>query len=76
MEQPNRRKLISNAFAKLHEQLSVVRGHVEAMDDPDAEDLMESMEIGLLAPMRRLRLRLDIPYDWHERREPAGEEGV
>lgn len=73
MDEPNRRKLISNAFSKLHEQISLVRCHVEAMDDPDAEDLMETMEIGLLAPMRRLRRRLDIPYDWHEQRESTVE---
>jgi hypothetical protein len=76
MDEPNRRKLISNAFSKLHEQISLVRTHVEAMEDSAAEDLMEAMEIGLLAPMRKLRLRLDIPYDWHERRESPVEEGA
>jgi hypothetical protein len=67
------RKLMSNAFDKLHEQLSVVRAHVETLEDPEAKKMFESMEFGLLAPMRRLRLHLDIPYDWHERRTTAGE---
>jgi len=64
---------MSNAFNKLHEQLSLVRSHVEALDDPVAQDLLDSMEYGLLAPMRRLRLHLDIPYDWHEQL-PAAQE--
>lgn len=59
-------KLLSNAFNKLHEQLSIVRGHVENLDDCEARKLVEQMEFGLLAPMRKLRIHLDIPYDWHE----------
>ncbi len=50
------RKLISNAFDKMHEQLSLIRSHVEETDDPVAQKLMESMEFGLLAPMRKLRI--------------------
>jgi len=73
MSNQDTRKLISNSFNKLHEQLSVVRSHVELLDDPDARKLLESMEFGLLAPMRRLRLHLNIPYDWHEERSFAGE---
>lgn len=73
METVNYRKLISNSFNKLHEQLSIVRTHVETLDDPEAAKLYESMEFGLLAPMRRLRLHLDIPYDWHEERQPTAE---
>jgi hypothetical protein len=71
METVNHRKLMSNSFNKLHEQLSVVRGHVEALGDPASIKLLESMEFGLLAPMRKLRLHLDIPYDWHEAKQPA-----
>jgi hypothetical protein len=73
MSNQDTRKLISNSFNKLHEQLSVVRSHVESLDDPDARKLIESMEFGLLAPMRRLRLHLNIPYDWHEERSFVGE---
>lgn len=73
MQEVNHRKLISNAFNKLHEQLSVVRAHVETLEDPAAEKFLESMEFGLLAPMRRLRIHLDIPYDWHEPRALAEE---
>jgi hypothetical protein len=67
------RKLMSNAFNKLHEQLSLVRSHVEDLDDDEAARLLESMEFGLLAPMRKLRLKLDIPYDWHEQRATGAE---
>lgn len=73
MAEVNHRKLMSNSFNKLHEQLSVVRSHVEALEDPEARKLVESMEFGLLAPMRKLRIRLDIPYDWHEQKIATGE---
>jgi hypothetical protein len=75
MHNVNYLKLISNCFDKLHEQLSILRAHVESLDDPVARSLLESMECGLFAPMRKLRLRLDIPYDRHDRaqtpKEPA-----
>lgn len=69
------RKLISIAFDKLHEQLSIIRVHVNDLEDFEAQKLMESMEFGLLAPMRKLRKHLDIPYDWHERRPAIRECG-
>lgn len=68
MTQTNHLKLMSNSFNKLHEQLSVIRRHLEQVGDPEAHRLFQSMEFGLLAPMRKLRRRLDIPYDWHEQR--------
>jgi hypothetical protein len=67
------RKLISNSFDKLHEQLSLIRSHVDDCHDPVAQKLVESMESGLLAPMRKLRSHLDIPYDWHEKKSPTRE---
>ena len=73
MEGADPRRLLSNAFNKLHEQLSLVRSHIEGLDDEEAEKLLETMEFGLLAPMRKLRLHLDIPYDWHERRNTLKE---
>lgn len=73
METVNHHKLISNAFNKLHEQLSAVRSHVEALEDPVAGKFLDSMEFGLLAPMRRLRVHLGIPYDWREERSSAEE---
>ncbi len=68
-------KLISNSFNKLHEHLSTLRSHVEQLEDPVAMRFLESMDLGLLAPMRRLRIHLDIPYDWHDR-VPKPEERV
>lgn len=65
----NHLKLMSNSFDKLHEQLSILRAHVKNFDDPKVEEFITQMESGLLAPMRKLRLRLEIPYDWHEKKE-------
>ena len=64
MKNADHRRSMSNSFNKLHEQLSALRSHVEVLGDPVAQTLLESMEYGLLAPMRKLRLHLDIPYDW------------
>jgi hypothetical protein len=72
MREVSHRKLMSNSFDKLHEQLSLIRSHVEGLEDPVARKLVESMEFGLLAPMRKLRVHLDIPYDWHEKKAEAG----
>ena len=60
------RKLLSNSFDKMHSQLSIIRSHVEELNDAGAAKLIEQMEHGLLSPMRKLRLILDIPYDWHD----------
>ncbi len=65
-------KLISNSFDKLHEQLSILRAHVKKVEDPEAEELFIELEKGLLAPLRSLRRRLEIPYDWHEIKEVRG----
>lgn len=73
MRSANHRRVISNSFDSLHEQLSALRSQVESMDDPVAGKLVESMEFGLLAPMRKLRLHLDIPYDWHDEAAAARE---
>ncbi len=65
MTDQNSRKLIANSFDKLHEQLSLLRSHVEEADDPVAREFVQAMEFGLLSPMRKLRLHMNIPYDWH-----------
>ena len=62
----NHQKLISNSFDKLHEQLSIIRAHIQQVDDPEAEELFRQMEIACLSRLRSLRLRLEIPYDGHE----------
>jgi hypothetical protein len=59
---------MSHAFNKLHEQISIVRAHVEALDDPEATEYLEAMEYGLFAPMRKLRVHLDVPYLWPEKK--------
>jgi hypothetical protein len=71
MQNVNYRKLVANSFDKLHEQISSLRSLVEAMDDPVARRHLESMEYGLLAPMRKLRIHMAIPYDWHEEKAEA-----
>lgn len=62
-------KLISNCFDKLHEQLTVLRANIEKLDDPEAQELLKKLELGFLPNLRSLRRCLDIPYDWHERKE-------
>ena len=59
------RKLISNSFDKVHEQISVIRSHVGTLEDPSAVELLTDMEMGLFSAMRKLRTRLDIPYEWY-----------
>ncbi len=76
MKNADHRRLMSNSFNKLHEQLSILRSHVEVIGDPVAQTLLESMEYGLLAPMRKLRLHLDIPYDWKPQAAKQQRSGV
>ncbi|MBM4328578.1 MAG: hypothetical protein FJ118_15610 [Deltaproteobacteria bacterium] len=73
MNEVSHLKLMSNSFDKLHDQLSVIRGHAEALNDEEAVKLVGAMEFGLLAPLRKLRAHLRIPYDWHEQRNPRKE---
>jgi len=49
-------------FNALHDRLSEVRDIMRQLDDDKASELFGAMESGLLAPMRRLRVHLDIPY--------------
>jgi hypothetical protein len=73
MRSANHRRAISDSFDNLHEQLAALRSQVESLEDPIAGKFVESMELGLLAPMRKLRLHLDIPYDWHDEAAAARE---
>jgi len=75
MAHADNRRLISHCFDKLHDQLSALRSHVESLRDPDATKLLEDMEFGLFAPMRKLRIHLNVPYDWHEE-QPTAKEAV
>jgi hypothetical protein len=56
------RKELSDKFTELHKNLKSIRGTVENFDEPGAIDLVDQLELAVLAPMRRLRLYLDIPY--------------
>ncbi|MCA1961470.1 MAG: hypothetical protein LDL33_11820 [Desulfomonile sp.] len=76
MEPDTQRKLISRSFNKLHEQVSVLRALVEGIDDPEASEFLDAMEFGLFAPMRRLRMHLDIPYDWRDLKDASDKEAV
>ncbi len=64
--QLDQRKLLSNAFDKIHEQMALLRSHLETSPDATARELLVNMECGLMAPMRRMRLHMDIPYSWSE----------
>ncbi len=63
-------KMISRAFDKIHEQLSILRDHVEGLGGPATLELMDNMEFATLAAMRKLRNHLGIPYDWHDGGKP------
>jgi len=76
MDLDTQRKLISRSFNKLHEQVSILRALVETIDDPEASEFLDSMEYGLFAPMRRLRVHLDIPYDWRDLKDAEDKEAA
>jgi hypothetical protein len=54
---------LSDVFARIHDQLTMVREILEECGDETALQLLEQMESGTLLPMRRIRLHLDVPYD-------------
>ncbi|MBM3298856.1 MAG: hypothetical protein FJY85_02745 [Deltaproteobacteria bacterium] len=58
---------LSDAFSRIHDHLSSLRLHAVRLGDSYVLEVTKGLELGVLKPMRRLRLHLDIPYDWHER---------
>lgn len=60
-------KFLSCAFGRIHDHLSSLRTHACTLGDPKTWELVTSLELGMLKSMRKLRLHLEIPYDWHER---------
>jgi hypothetical protein len=54
---------IGEAMAEVHRWMSLMRSSVEKLEDPAAFALVEKMELGLFAPMLKLRERLNIPFD-------------
>lgn len=69
-------RFLSDAFARVHDYLSSLRSHATSLGDPRTWELVTNLELGVLRFMRRLRLLLDIPYDWHERVENLQEDSV
>lgn len=67
-------KRISSCFDRLHTTFGCLREHIEAIDDKEADQILTDMEYGTLAPMRRLRKHLAIPYNWQESQE-VGNDG-
>lgn len=67
-------RFLSDAFARVHDYLSSLRSHATSMGDPTTWELVTNLQLGVLRFMRRLRLLLDIPYDWHERLETPQED--
>ncbi len=74
MKQRSRLRGICRAFDKIHEQLSIIRAHVDELKNVEAVKHFSAMEIGMLAPMRHLRQALNIPYNWLDVKTPPGEE--
>lgn len=55
------RSQIAVTFMKLHKQIHCLRFQVETFDDQESLEILQTMEMGLLAPMGRLRKHLVIP---------------
>jgi hypothetical protein len=49
-------------FDAFHRTLTLLRHHIEELDDSQALELVDEIEFRTLAPIRKLRLLLDIPY--------------
>lgn len=64
MNKMSRLRRICHAFDKIHDQLSIIRAHVDKLQNVEAIKHFSAMEIGMLTPMRRLRQTLNIPYNW------------
>jgi hypothetical protein len=56
------RKELCECFNEIHWQFEAVKDRVEALNDPNANALYKRMEVGCLAPMRKIRLYLGVPY--------------
>ena len=62
-------KRVDTCFDRIHTTLRCLYEHIESLDDKEVKDLFNKLECGTLAPMRRLRLHLGIPYNWQENTE-------
>ncbi len=66
-------RLLSNWFDRMHMVISNLRLGVCRMDDPESQAMAFELEQAVLIRLLRLRRRLKIPYDWHERRGYRGQ---
>lgn len=62
-------KRVDTCFDRIHTTLRCLYEHIESLDDKEVQALYNKLECGTLAPMRRLRLHLGIPYNWQEQPE-------
>ena len=56
-------KPIGRAFGRIYEQVAIIRERVARLDDPEAWELVEALDVAIVAHIRRLRLYLEIPYE-------------
>jgi hypothetical protein len=57
------KKVLTKAFNQIHKELEVIRTLTDSLDDEVATEITKELEFNLLAPIRRLRAHLDIPFD-------------
>jgi hypothetical protein len=56
------RDVLGTYFDFIHAYIKLIQHHVRLIDDPYAVDLSQNLEQQTLAALRKLRLRLKIPY--------------
>lgn len=64
---PNEARLaLVQHFIDLHQSLGLVRCILLELKDTEALELLDQMGLGLIAPMKRLRDHLNVPYSVKE----------
>lgn len=59
-------KQISTTIDKLHLRMVDLKERVQLLEDENALQLMNQLEIVYFTSLRQLRMYLEIPYDGHE----------
>jgi hypothetical protein len=57
------KKVLTKSFNQIHKELEVIRNLTDLLDDAVATEITKELEFSLLAPIRRLRAHLEIPFD-------------